>query len=115
MENANAVNAGNLTERPKLNYLNNGYTLRSWLLTRDHKRIAILYLLSVSVFFLMGGLYAGAFHVGAAAADADDNVIYNSVTGALMFDADGSGAGAAIQFATLQAGLALTAADFLVI
>lgn len=44
--------------RPKLNYLNNGTTLKSWLLTKDHKRIAIMYLISVSVFFLMGGVYA---------------------------------------------------------
>jgi cytochrome c oxidase subunit 1 len=43
---------------PKLHYLNNGYSIRSWLLTKDHKRIAILYLLSVSTFFLIGGLYA---------------------------------------------------------
>ena len=40
------------------NYLNNGYGLRSWLLTKDHKRIAILYLISVSVFFFIGGLMA---------------------------------------------------------
>ncbi len=40
------------------NYLNNGYGLRSWLLTRDHKRIAILYLISVSVFFFIGGIMA---------------------------------------------------------
>jgi hypothetical protein len=32
-----------------------------------------------------------------------------------MFDADGTGAGAAVQFAALTAGLALTASDFLVI
>src|SRR4051812_40415019 len=44
---------------PRTNYLNNGYTLRSWLLTKDHKRIAILYLISVSAFFLLGGFYAG--------------------------------------------------------
>jgi cytochrome c oxidase subunit 1 len=45
-------------ERPKLNYLNNGTTLKSWLLTKDHKRIALMYLISVSVFFMMGGIYA---------------------------------------------------------
>ena len=41
-----------------LNYLNNGHGLRSWLLTKDHKRIAILYLLSVTFFFIIGGIYA---------------------------------------------------------
>ncbi len=41
-----------------LNYLNNGWGLRSWLLTKDHKRIAILYLISVSFFFIIGGIYA---------------------------------------------------------
>ncbi|HEX7183875.1 MAG TPA: cytochrome c oxidase subunit I [Thermoanaerobaculia bacterium] len=43
-------------ERP--NYLNAAYGMRSWLLTRDHKRIAILYLISVSVFFALGSLFA---------------------------------------------------------
>jgi cytochrome c oxidase subunit 1 len=43
-------------ERP--NYLNAAYGMRSWLLTRDHKRIAILYLISVTVFFALGGLMA---------------------------------------------------------
>ncbi|MBA2335691.1 MAG: cbb3-type cytochrome c oxidase subunit I, partial [Blastocatellia bacterium] len=47
------------SEEPKVNYLTNGYTVKSWLLTKDHKRIAIMYLLSVSAFFLMGGLFAG--------------------------------------------------------
>jgi cytochrome c oxidase subunit I len=46
-----------------INYLNNGYTLKSWLLTKDHKRIAILYLLAVSFFFLLGGLYAVAIRL----------------------------------------------------
>ncbi len=41
-----------------LNYLNNGWGLRSWLLTKDHKRIAILYMISVSFFFMIGGIYA---------------------------------------------------------
>jgi cytochrome c oxidase subunit 1 len=44
-------------ERP--NYLNAAYGVRSWLLTRDHKRIAILYLISVTIFFALGSLFAG--------------------------------------------------------
>ena len=40
------------------NYLNAEHGLKSWLLTQDHKRIAILYLISVSFFFLVGGLLA---------------------------------------------------------
>jgi cytochrome c oxidase subunit 1 len=56
MQNVDAMNVGN-TEKP-VNYLTNGFSLKSWLLTKDHKRIAIMYLLSVSAFFLMGGVYA---------------------------------------------------------
>ncbi|WP_377805524.1 cytochrome c oxidase subunit I [Azospirillum sp. A29] len=41
------------------NYLTEGgVTLRSWLLTRDHKRIAILYTLSITFFFFVGGAAA---------------------------------------------------------
>jgi cytochrome c oxidase subunit 1 len=43
---------------PRVNYLNATYGLKSWLLTRDHKRIALLYLASVTVFFFLGGLFA---------------------------------------------------------
>jgi cytochrome c oxidase subunit I len=43
---------------PALNYLNNGHGLASWLLTKDHKRIGILYLITVSIFFFLGGLMA---------------------------------------------------------
>src|SRR4051795_4405571 len=39
-------------------YLNHGYSVRSWLLTIDHKRIAILYLLSITFFFFIGGAFA---------------------------------------------------------
>ena len=45
-------------QAPKLNYLNNGHSLKSWLLTTDHKRIAILYLISVTTFFFFGGFFA---------------------------------------------------------
>src|SRR3954463_14178558 len=41
-----------------LNYLNNGHGLASWLLTRDHKRIALLYLASITAFFFLGGFFA---------------------------------------------------------
>ncbi len=43
---------------PTLNYLNNGYGLKSWLLTKDHKRIALLYLWSITAFFFLGGFFA---------------------------------------------------------
>jgi cytochrome c oxidase subunit I len=46
------------TAEPRVNYLNATYGLKSWLLTRDHKRIALLYLGSVTVFFFLGGLFA---------------------------------------------------------
>jgi cytochrome c oxidase subunit 1 len=40
------------------NYLNAAYGVRSWLLTTDHKRIALLYLVSVSLMFIIGGAAA---------------------------------------------------------
>src|SRR6185369_15891785 len=40
------------------NYLNASYRAKSWLLTIDHKRIAILYVLGVTFFFLIGGTAA---------------------------------------------------------
>ena len=43
---------------PKEHYLNATYGIRSWLLTTDHKRIAILYLISVTFFFFVGGIFA---------------------------------------------------------
>ncbi|HWE95818.1 MAG TPA: cbb3-type cytochrome c oxidase subunit I [Tepidisphaeraceae bacterium] len=39
-------------------YLNAGHTVRSWLLTKDHKRIALLYLFSITFFFAIGGVAA---------------------------------------------------------
>lgn len=53
--------------------------------------------------------YTGVAH------DADDRIIYQIHTGKLFYDADGNGAGASVHFATLDANLALTNADFVVI
>jgi Ca2+-binding RTX toxin-like protein len=49
------------------------------------------------------------------AGDATDRIIYETDTGNLYFDADGTGAGAKVLFAKLDPGLALTNADFVVI
>jgi cytochrome c oxidase subunit 1 len=43
---------------PRTNYLNADYGIRSWLLTTDHKRIGLLYLGSITVMFLLGGIFA---------------------------------------------------------
>jgi cytochrome c oxidase subunit 1 len=43
---------------PSAPYLTAGYRLRSWLLTTDHKRIAILYMISITLFFFIGGAAA---------------------------------------------------------
>jgi cytochrome c oxidase subunit I len=40
------------------NYINAEHGIRSWLLTTDHKRIALLYLISITAFFFIGGFFA---------------------------------------------------------
>jgi len=65
--------------------------------------------------FAAGPLAAERFIVGTVALEANDNVIYDSTTGALLYDSDGNGAGAAVQFAELAPGLALTENDFLIV
>jgi Ca2+-binding RTX toxin-like protein len=55
------------------------------------------------------------FRIGAAAADANDRIIYNSANGQLFYDANGNAAGGVKLFAVLAPGLALTPADFVVI
>jgi Ca2+-binding RTX toxin-like protein len=62
-----------------------------------------------------GVLAANAFWTGTAAHLATDWIIYDSATGKLYYDADGTGATAQVQFASIGTGLALTNADFLVI
>ncbi len=42
----------------RVNYLNQEYGIRSWLLTTDHKRIGLLYLMAITFFFFIGGFFA---------------------------------------------------------
>ena len=44
--------------KPRVHYLNVDYGIKSWLLTTDHKRIAWLYLISITFFFAIGGVAA---------------------------------------------------------
>src|SRR6202789_787283 len=48
---------------PKLSYLNSEYGIKSWLLTGDHKRIAMLYLVSITFFFFIGAFFAGVIRL----------------------------------------------------
>ncbi len=45
-----------LAEEACPTYLNAGHGVASWLLTKDHKRIAILYLITVTLMFFLGGV-----------------------------------------------------------
>ena len=63
----------------------------------------------------LGALDPLSFRNGAAAADGNDFIVYDRATGALSYDADGNGAGLAVQFATLLNKPLLTASDFSVI
>jgi len=49
--------------RPEIHYLNWKQTVASWLLSVDHKRIGIMYLISISIFFLVGGAFATIFRI----------------------------------------------------
>jgi len=56
------ISPGELKPKPPAeepNYLNVNHTISSWLLTGDHKRIALLYLVSTSFFFFLGSIAAG--------------------------------------------------------
>ncbi|NJN18894.1 MAG: cytochrome c oxidase subunit I [Oscillochloris sp.] len=48
---------------PRRNYLNERYSIISWLTTTDHKRIGVLYMISITFFFFLGGAAATAIRL----------------------------------------------------
>ena len=54
-----AIRVVQLPPNKPANYLEEGHTVASWLTTTDHKRIAILYALSITAFFFIGGIAIG--------------------------------------------------------
>ncbi|MGB7157187.1 MAG: cytochrome c oxidase subunit I [Tepidisphaeraceae bacterium] len=67
-------------EEPE-DYLNKAYNIRSWFLTRDHKRIGIMYLILISAFYLIGGAFATLIRVELAtpAGDLVQSDTYNKM------------------------------------
>jgi len=55
MSQLTAPNRPHTLPQRQISYLEDGYSLKSWLLTTDHKRIAILYMISITAFFFIGG------------------------------------------------------------
>jgi Ca2+-binding RTX toxin-like protein len=94
-----------------LNAATNVDTITDFTVIDDTMRLENAFMSALST----GQLGVAAFHIGASAADASDRIVYNSANGALSYDADGTGAGAAVKFAQLDTGLLLTSADFFIV
>ncbi|MDO9524342.1 MAG: hypothetical protein Q7J57_02195, partial [Gemmobacter sp.] len=72
--------------------------------------------LSSAVFRSLGAsVTADEFVIGTAAVDANDFLIYDNLTGKLYYDADGNGAGAAVEFANLNANDLLVFSDIVIL
>ncbi|APG85660.1 alkaline phosphatase [Sinorhizobium americanum CCGM7] len=85
---------------------------------RDLSAMDDTIVLSSKIFttLMPGTLSPGLFkEVAAAKVDASDRILYDSRTGALFYDADGSAAGKAVQFAHLDNKAAITSADFFIV
>ena len=59
-----------VTESP-VNYLNVKHTVASWLFTKDHKRIGLMYMLTVTLAFLVGATFAGLIRLELATPQGD--------------------------------------------
>ncbi len=58
-----SVAVAELATRSRVHYLNESYGVKSWLLTTDHKRIAILYMVSITFMFLVGACAAALMRI----------------------------------------------------
>ena len=72
--------------REPKNYLNADHSIKSWLGTGDHKRIAIMYLFTVSMFFFIGAIFAGLIRIELTS---PDGVFLESETYNKIFSAHG--------------------------
>ncbi|MEE1656934.1 hypothetical protein VB618_12060 [Microvirga sp. CF3062] len=100
-----------LSKSPKVNKANQDKIM-------DFKVVDDTLHLAKSVFKTLdkkGVLKASEFYQGTKAHDRDDNLIYNKKTGALYYDADGTGLAAQIQITTLSKNLKMTHKDFFII
>ena len=61
---------------------------------------------------ILGTIRLDMLTIGSSANDSSDRFIYNSGTGDLFFDSDGTGSAQQTKLAKLDAGLALTNSDF---
>jgi len=63
----------------EVNYLTADYTLRSWLFTTDHKRVALLYFATITLFFFIGGAAATMIRLELATPQGDlvSSDVYN--------------------------------------
>jgi cytochrome c oxidase subunit I len=66
---------------PRRTYLNVDFGVRSWLLTKDHKRIAILYIVSITLMFVLGGIAATLIRIELITPEGDllDRDTYNKM------------------------------------
>ena len=62
-----------------------------------------------------GPLKADAFHLGTKAQDREDRIIYDTATGSLYYDPDGTGAAAKFKLASVANKAALTLSDFVIV
>jgi len=79
-------NVGQNEQPPRRTYLNTDHTIKSWLLTGDHKRIAVMYLIGITVFFFLGSLAAAMIRIELTS---PRGVLLESETYNKMFSAHG--------------------------